>query len=179
MIQKQQMFTIRQIKNSSFYLKNVFLYISIKIELAKKYSQSLQSSFCIKIIFSKSAIIILYKDNLKSFWCYVLVEPLYLLWVIEEKDYYCILYLLFFKVWRTLSIYLLLPGSWQCYKFLINYILGLHVKSFILARWDHSFLVPGSCFTRTKFSHGITSVHLGRMKKLTHQFEKINRSTFH
>ena len=28
-------------------------------------------------------------------------EPSYLLWVIKEKDYYYILYLLFFKVWPT------------------------------------------------------------------------------
>ena len=45
------MFTIHQIK-TFFYSKNVFLYISIKKDLAKK-------------IFSKSVTITVYKDNLK------------------------------------------------------------------------------------------------------------------
>ena len=59
-----------------------------------------------------------------------------------------------------------LPGSSQCYIPCINYILQLHIKCFILTRWDPFFVQPGSCFAGTKFSHVITSVHLGRIKEL-------------
>ena len=41
-----------------------------------------------------------------------------------------------------------LPGFRQCYKLFINYTLRLHVKRFILARRDHSFVQPGSLFAR-------------------------------
>ena len=44
------------------------------------------------------------------------------------------------------------PGSRQCYEFFINYILRLHVKSFILARQDSSIALPVSHFSGTKFS---------------------------
>ena len=59
-----------------------------------------------------------------------------------------------------------LPGSWQCYKLFINYILRLHVKRFIPARRDPSFVQPGSRFAGTKFSHVIASARLGGIKKL-------------
>ena len=59
-----------------------------------------------------------------------------------------------------------LPGSRQRYKLFINYILRLHVKRFIPARRDPSFVQPGSCLTGTKFSHVIASARLGRIKKL-------------
>ena len=36
------------------------------------------------------------------------------------------------------------------YKLFISYILRLHVKSFILARRDPSFVLPGSCFAGKK-----------------------------
>ena len=52
-----------------------------------------------------------------------------------------------------------LRGSWQCYKFL-NYILRLHVKSFILPSQDPSFVLTRSCFAEMKFSHVIASAHL-------------------
>ena len=57
-----------------------------------------------------------------------------------------------------------LSGSRQCYKFFINYILRLHVKSFIPAGRDPSIVLPGSRFAGTKFSHVIPSAHLSGMK---------------
>ena len=57
-----------------------------------------------------------------------------------------------------------LPGSRQCYKLFINYILRLHVKCFILARRDPSIVLPGSRFAGTKFSHVIASARLSGMK---------------
>ena len=59
-----------------------------------------------------------------------------------------------------------LSGSQQCYKLFINYILRLHVKRFIPARRDPSFVQPGSRFAGTKFSHVIASARLGGIKKL-------------
>ena len=47
------------------------------------------------------------------------------------------------------------PQSWQCYKLFINYVLHLLLQSFIPERRDPSFVLPGSSFTRTKFSHVI------------------------
>ena len=58
-----------------------------------------------------------------------------------------------------------LPGSRTCYKLLINYILRLHVKNFIPARWDHSFVLLGSRFAGIKFSHLIASACLSEMNK--------------
>ena len=56
-----------------------------------------------------------------------------------------------------------LPGSRQCYKLFIHYILlQLHVKSFIPTRWNPSLVLRGG----SKFSHVITSVRLSGMKKL-------------
>ena len=72
-------------------------------------------------------------------------------------------------IWSRLTgmkFWLVLPGSWQCYKFSVNYILWFHVKSFIPARWDPSFILPESRFAGTKFSHVITSARLSGMKKL-------------
>ena len=57
-------------------------------------------------------------------------------------------------------------GSRPRYKVFKDYILRLHVKSFIPARRDFSFVLPGSCFPGAKFCHGIASAHLSRMKKL-------------
>ena len=55
-----------------------------------------------------------------------------------------------------------LPGSRQCYKSGINYILPLHVKSFIPRRRDSSFVLPGSRFPKTKFSHVIAYISIHR-----------------
>ena len=63
-----------------------------------------------------------------------------------------------------------LPGSRQRYKLFINYILRLHVKRFIPARRDPSFVQPGSCLGGTKFSHVIASARLGRIKKLIKKY---------
>ena len=65
-----------------------------------------------------------------------------------------------------MKFYPTLPGSRQGYKLFINYILRLHVKRFIPARRDLSFVQPGSCFAGTKFSHVIVSARLGGIKKL-------------
>ena len=59
-----------------------------------------------------------------------------------------------------IKFYPVLPGSLQCYK------LRLHLKSFVPAKRDPSFLLPGSPFVGTKFSHVITSNYLSGMKKL-------------
>ena len=59
-----------------------------------------------------------------------------------------------------------LAGSRQCYKLFINYILRLRVKSFIPARRDPSFVLPGSRFTGTKFSHVNASTRLREGKML-------------
>ena len=56
------------------------------------------------------------------------------------------------------------PGSWQCYKFFINYIMRLNFKSFMPTGPDPSFVPPGSSFAGTKFS--LASTHLSGMKKL-------------
>ena len=61
---------------------------------------------------------------------------------------------------------LVLPGSRQCLKLFINYILWLHVKSFIPARREPSFVLPQSCFAGTKFSRVIASTCLSGIKKL-------------
>ena len=60
----------------------------------------------------------------------------------------------------------ILPGSRQCYRFFVRYILWLHVKSFILARRDPLFVLPGSRFAETKLSHVIASSRLSEIKKL-------------
>ena len=59
-----------------------------------------------------------------------------------------------------------LPGSRHCYKLYINYVLRLHIKRFIPAKHDLSFVQPGSCFAGTKFFHVIASFHLYGIKKL-------------
>ena len=71
-------------------------------------------------------------------------------------------------VWSRLArmkFWPILPRSQQCYKFFINYILRLHLESFIPARRDSSFVMPGSRFAGTKFSHVIASACLSEMKK--------------
>ena len=80
-----------------------------------------------------------------------------------------------------------LLGSQQCYKFFINYILRLHANCFIQARWDPSFVLLGSHFAGTKFSHVIASVYLSRVEKLInisvwknpYKYLSINRSYFY
>ena len=42
-------------------------------------------------------------------------------------------------------------GSRQCYKFFRNFVLRLHVKSFIPTRRNPSLVLPGSCFAGTEF----------------------------
>ena len=64
------------------------------------------------------------------------------------------------------EIFPALPGSRQCYKLFINYILRLHVKRFIQARRDPFFVQPGSHFAGTKLSHVIASARLGGIEKL-------------
>ena len=54
-----------------------------------------------------------------------------------------------------------LPGSWQCYKLFIS-----HVKSFIPARRNPSFVLPGSRFAGNKFCRVIVSARLSGIKKL-------------
>ena len=56
--------------------------------------------------------------------------------------------------------------SRQCYKFLINFVLRIQVKSFISARLDLFFVLPGSHFVGTKFSHVIASARLNGIKML-------------
>ena len=63
-----------------------------------------------------------------------------------------------------------LPGSRQCYKLFINHILRLYVKSFIPARWDPFFVLPGSFFAGTKFYHVISSAYLRGTKKLINTY---------
>ena len=46
----------------------------------------------------------------------------------------------------------LLPWSWHSYKLFKNYIMRLCVKSFILAKQDLSFALPGSPFAGRNFS---------------------------
>ena len=53
---------------------------------------------------------------------------------------------------------------------LLNYILRLHVKPFIPARRDPSFVQSGSRFAGTKFSHVIASTRLGGIKKLIKKY---------
>ena len=60
----------------------------------------------------------------------------------------------------------ILPRSQQYYRFSMNYILRLPVDSFIPARRDPLFVLPGSRFAETKFSHVIASARLSGMKKL-------------
>ena len=59
-----------------------------------------------------------------------------------------------------------LPGSRQRYKLFINYVLLLRLKSFIQARRDPFFVLPGSRFAETQFSHIIVSASLSGMKKI-------------
>ena len=61
-------------------------------------------------------------------------------------------------------------GSGQCYKLFKNYILRLHVKRFILARRNPSFVQPGSRFAGTKFSHVIASARQGGIKMLIKKY---------
>ena len=75
--------------------------------------------------------------------------------------------------WSRLARMKLCPvllGSCLCYIPCINYILQLHIKCFILTRWDPSFVQPGSCFAGMKFSHVITSARLGRIKELIKKY---------
>ena len=58
-----------------------------------------------------------------------------------------------------------LLGRRERYKFIINYICRLHVKSFVPAKWEPSFVLPRSCFAGTKYSHVIAPAHLSGMKK--------------
>ena len=61
-------------------------------------------------------------------------------------------------------------GILAVYKLFINYILQLHVKRFIPAGRDPSFVQPGSRFSGTKFSHVIASAGLGGIKKLIKKY---------
>ena len=63
-----------------------------------------------------------------------------------------------------------LPGSRQCYKLFINYILRLQVKRFIPVRRDPSFVQPGSRFAEMKFSHVIASARLDGIKKFIKKY---------
>ena len=61
-------------------------------------------------------------------------------------------------------------GTWQYYKLFIKYILRLHVKRFILARRDPSFVQLVSWFAKTKFSHVIALARLGGIRKLIKKY---------
>ena len=54
----------------------------------------------------------------------------------------------------------------QCYKLFVNYILWLHVISFISTRLDPSCVLPGSRFAGTKFSHIIPLTRISGMKTI-------------
>ena len=77
------MFTIYQIKNSSFFKKNIFHYISIKNSTK---------------IFSKSVTVIVSKDNLKPLSLFDVIFSGTIIPLVGDKR----------EVWPTLSIYLLL-----------------------------------------------------------------------
>ena len=62
--------------------------------------------------------------------------------------------------------------SWQCYKFLINYIMRLCVKRFIPASQDPFCVLTGPQFAWTKFSHVIVSAHL----KVDHHSANFSRA---
>ena len=66
----------------------------------------------------------------------------------------------------SMKFCLAFPGSRQFYKFFINYILRLHVKSFITARRDPTFVLSGFGFAETKFSDVIASPYLSGMKQI-------------
>ena len=72
------------------------------------------------------------------------------------------------------NLWLVLPRSRWCYKLFINYILRLHVKSFIPARWSLSFALTGSWFSGTKFSNVITSACISGMRKLINAWVRKN-----
>ena len=58
------------------------------------------------------------------------------------------------------------PFCWDPGSIFINYILRLHVKSFIPARRDPSFVLLESCFAEMKFSNVIASSRISGMNKL-------------
>ena len=62
---------------------------------------------------------------------------------------------------------LVLLGSQQYYKLFINYTQHLHVKSFLLAWWDLSFVVLGFRFPGMKFFHV-----MGWKSYLMHAYKK-------
>ena len=67
-----------------------------------------------------------------------------------------------------------LPGSRQCYKFFKNFIFQLHVTSFIPARRNPSFELPGCRFAGNKFSYCLSAMK----KSINTSVWKIYRSTF-
>ena len=67
-----------------------------------------------------------------------------------------------------------LAESPQYYKLFIYYILRLHVKAFIKARRDPSFILPGSRFAGTKFAHVIASARLSGMRQIEKMFRNLN-----
>ena len=80
----------------------------------------------------------------------------------------------FIKAHNMFFIMLLLVGDYMVpvgwNKLFIKYILWLHVKSFIPARRDSSFVVRWFPFAGTKFS---ASARLSRMKRtLTHPYKR-------
>ena len=77
------------------------------------------------------------------------------------------------NTWSRLAgikFYPTLSRSRQWYKLFINYILRLHVKCFIPAKRDSSFVQPGSHFATTKFSHVMSSARLDEIKNLIKKY---------
>ena len=72
-------------------------------------------------------------------------------------------------IWSRFSamkICFALPGSWQYCKLFLNFIMWLHGKSFIPARWDPAVVLPGSRFSGTKVSHTIIRSRSSAMKNM-------------
>ena len=103
---------------------------------------------------------------------YFFLELLIFFWL-TLADVYCLEFISYYikdgdymSRLAGMKFCLILPGSRQCYKFFINYTLGLHIKSFIPGKQDPCFLLPRSHFSWTKFSHVISSTRQSGMKKL-------------
>ena len=82
----------------------------------------------------------------------------------------------FFVLWWNMPRWWLDDPGWLGWNFVpfcqnpgsvlfINHILQLNVKSFILARRNPSFVLPESCFARTKFNNVMASARLTGMKQ--------------
>ena len=151
--------TIHQIKNYSFYLKDVFLCISMKKNQQKnifnvcnhhcgKRRYNLKTLSLIDVIFQRSHYASVGDKTERLLLHIVFALFLSLACVIYLSIYFWnseIVGLIggdyMITVGRTEILSHFLPASRQCYEFLMNYILRLYVKSFISARRDPSFVL--------------------------------------